>query len=119
MLKVLVALFIAIVAAFTIDGAFARETETSSVAGVPATPPNESKTADLAKPNANHNLLGELAGAWNYVLKISMGPNKSPVETNGFVVRMHDKLFEVTASQIIEEIKRLNPKEQLDVIRFA
>jgi hypothetical protein len=25
----------------------------------------------------------------------------------------------VTASEIIEEIKRLNPKEQLGVIRFA
>jgi len=30
-----------------------------------------------------------------------------------------DKLVLMTASQIIEEIKRLDPKEQLGVIRFA
>jgi hypothetical protein len=30
-----------------------------------------------------------------------------------------DKLVFMTASQIIEEIKRLDPKEQLGVIRFA
>jgi len=38
------------------------------------------------KPNANHKLLGELAGTWNYVLKILVGPNKPPVETDGIVV---------------------------------
>jgi hypothetical protein len=30
-----------------------------------------------------------------------------------------DKIENVTAGQIIEEIKRLDPKEQLGVIRFA
>jgi hypothetical protein len=35
----------------------------------------------------------------------------------GFLVC--DKLRGVTASQIIEEIKRLDPKEQVGVIRFA
>ena len=35
----------------------------------------------------------------------------------GFLVC--DKLRNVTASQIIEEIKRLDPKEQIGVIRFA
>jgi len=30
-----------------------------------------------------------------------------------------DRLRNVTASQIIEEIKRLDPKEQVGVIRFA
>ena len=35
----------------------------------------------------------------------------------GFLVC--DRLRSVTASQIIEEIKRLDPKEQVGVIRFA
>jgi hypothetical protein len=32
---------------------------------------------------------------------------------------IEDKVAAVTATQIIEEIKRLDPKEQLGVIRFA
>jgi hypothetical protein len=74
-------------AAFATGPAFAGETETSPVAATSATSPNDSKATDLARPNANHNLLGELAGTWNYVLKISIGPNKPPIETNGVVVR--------------------------------
>src|SRR5437762_14377921 len=70
-------------AAFAIGPAFAGEKGTSPVAATSATSPNDSKATDLARPNANHNLLGELAGTWNYVLKISMGPNKPPSETNG------------------------------------
>src|SRR5947208_10530948 len=73
-------------AAFAIGPAFAGEKGTSRVAATSATSPNDSKATDLARPNANHNLLGELAGTWNYVLKISMGPNKPPIETNGVVV---------------------------------
>ena len=42
---------------------------------------------DATKLGANHQLLGELAGKWNYVLKISPGPDKPPIETNGIVVR--------------------------------
>ena len=42
---------------------------------------------DATKPGANHELLGELAGKWNYVLKISRGPDKPPIETKGVVVR--------------------------------
>ena len=49
--------------------------------------PDEARSADVAKANANHQLLGELAGTWNYILKISIGPNKPPIETNGVVVR--------------------------------
>ncbi len=38
----------------------------------------------------------------------------------GLIVKaIRDNLLIVTASQIIEEIKRLDPKEQLGVIRFA
>ena len=38
----------------------------------------------------------------------------------GLIVKaIRDKLLIVTASPIIEEIKRLDPKEQLGVIRFA
>src|SRR6266566_7153595 len=87
MSKTLMSLCLGMAAAFAIDPAFAGETETSPAAAIPATSPNDSKTNDLARPNANHNLLSELAGTWNYVLKISMGPNKPPIETNGVVVR--------------------------------
>jgi len=87
MLKILMVLCLGMAAAFTTGPAVAGETETSPVAATSATSPNDSKATDLAKPNANHNLLGELAGTWNYVLKISMGPNKPPIETNGVVVR--------------------------------
>lgn len=36
--------------------------------------------------DANHALLAELAGKWNYVLKMSVGPDRI-VETTGVVVR--------------------------------
>ena len=42
---------------------------------------------DATKPGANHELLGELAGKWNYVLKILRGHDKPPIETKGVVVR--------------------------------
>ncbi|PYK10252.1 MAG: hypothetical protein DME65_10460 [Verrucomicrobia bacterium] len=42
---------------------------------------------DASKPGANHQLLGELAGKWNYILKISRGPDKPPIETKGIVNR--------------------------------
>src|SRR5437773_8033975 len=87
MVKILMALCLGMAAAFAIGPAFAGEKGTSPVAATSATSPNDSKATDLAKPNANHNLLGELAGTWNYVLKISMGPNKPPIESNGVVVR--------------------------------
>jgi hypothetical protein len=87
MLKVLMVLCLGVAAAFAIGPAFAGEKETSPIAATSAASPNDSKTTDLAKPNANHNLLGELAGTWNYVLKISMGPKRPPIETNGVVVR--------------------------------
>jgi Protein of unknown function (DUF1579) len=87
MSKILMALSLGMAAAFAVDPAVAGETETSPVAAASTASPNDSKTSDLARPNANHNLLGELAGTWNYLLKISMGPNKPPVETNGVVVR--------------------------------
>ena len=87
MLEILMVLCLGMAAAFAIGPAFAGETESSPVAATSRTSPNDSKTTDLARPNPNHNLLGELAGTWNYVLKISMGPNKPPVETNGVVVR--------------------------------
>jgi hypothetical protein len=47
---------------------------------------NEPKATDLAKTNSNHQLLAELAGTWNYKLKIRTGPDKW-TETNGIVVR--------------------------------
>ena len=86
MLNVPKALLIAIVTAFIVRAALAEEKETLAVSGATATPPNDPKIADVAKPNANHKLLGELTGTWNYVLKISMGPNKPAVETDGIVV---------------------------------
>ncbi len=87
MLKVLMVLCLGVAAAFAIGPAFAGEKETSPIAATSGASPNDSKATDLARPNANHNLLGDLAGTWNYVLKISMGPNKPPIETNGVVVR--------------------------------
>src|SRR5437762_13128314 len=42
---------------------------------------------DASKPGPNHQLLGELAGKWNYTLKISRGPDKPPIETKGIVNR--------------------------------
>src|SRR5438874_12518760 len=87
MLKILMVLCLGMVAAFAIGPAFAGEKETSPIAATSAASPNDSKATDLARPNANHNLLGELAGTWNYVLKISMGSNKRLIETNGVVVR--------------------------------
>ena len=41
---------------------------------------------DLSQPNANHKLLAELAGIWNYKLRIRMGSDKW-LETDGVVVR--------------------------------
>jgi hypothetical protein len=73
LLKILTALCLGMAAAFATGPAFAGEKETSPIAATSATSPNDSKTTDLAGPNANHNLPGELAGPWNYVLKISMG----------------------------------------------
>ena len=87
MSKILTALSLGTAATFAASPGFAGEKETSPVAAISATSPNDSKPDDLARPSANHNLLGELAGTWNYVLKISMGPNRPPVETNGVVVR--------------------------------
>jgi hypothetical protein len=87
MSKILTALSLGMAATFAVGPVSAGEKETSPVAAVPATSPNDSKPDDLARPSANHNLLGELAGTWSYVLKISMGPNKAPVETNGVVAR--------------------------------
>ena len=49
---------------------------------------SDDRNADNAtKPSVNHQLLGEFAGKWNYVLKISRGPDKPPIETTGVVVR--------------------------------
>ena len=47
---------------------------------------SDDRNADNAtKPSVNHQLLGEFAGKWNYVLKISRGPDKPPIETTGVV----------------------------------
>jgi hypothetical protein len=51
------------------------------------TKPDNNATGDPAKLNDNHKLLQELAGTWNYILKISMGSQSAPIETNGRVVR--------------------------------
>ena len=87
MVKILMALCLGMAAACAIGPAFAGEKETSPVTAAPARSPNDSTSDDLTRPSANQNLLGELAGTWSYVLKISMGPNKRPIETNGVVVR--------------------------------
>ena len=87
MLKTPKALLIAIVTAFIVRAALAEEKQTLALSRATATTPDDPKIADIAKPNANHKLLGELTGTWNYVLKISMGPNKPVVETDGIVVR--------------------------------
>jgi hypothetical protein len=55
MLEILMVLCLGMAAAFAIGPAFAGETETSPVAATSATSPNDSKTTDLARPNANHN----------------------------------------------------------------
>ena len=57
MLKILMVLCLGMAAAFTTGPAVAGETETSPVAATSATSPNDSKATDLARPNANHNLL--------------------------------------------------------------
>ena len=62
MLKVLMVLCLGVAAAFAIGPAFAGEKETSPIAATSAASPNDSKATDLARPNANHNLLCELAG---------------------------------------------------------
>ena len=41
---------------------------------------------DLLKPNSNHKLLAELAGTWNYKLRIRMSADNW-LETDGVVVR--------------------------------
>ena len=87
MLKILMALCLGMAAIFAVGPAFAGEKEASAVAATSTTSPNDSKTTDLTGPNAKHHLLSELAGTWSYVLKISMGPNKPPVETYGVVAR--------------------------------
>src|SRR5439155_20266261 len=74
-------------AAFAIGPAFAGEKGTSPVAATSATSPNDSKATYLARPNANHNLLGELAGTRISVLTISMGPKQPAIDTNVVVVR--------------------------------
>jgi Protein of unknown function (DUF1579) len=41
---------------------------------------------DLSQPNANHKLLAELAGTWNYKLRVRLGADEW-LETDGVVVR--------------------------------
>ena len=87
MSKILTALSLGMAVTFAVGPVFAGEKETSPVTAAPARSPNDSTSDDLTRPSANQNLLGELAGTWSYVLKISMGSNKRPIETNGVVVR--------------------------------
>ncbi len=85
-------LLVVIVISLITPSACAEEKETSDASVASATP-NEADATDLSKPNVNHKLLGELAGTWNYILRISMGPNKPPVETDGVAVRNAKQKF--------------------------
>jgi hypothetical protein len=46
-----------------------------------------SQMMELAKLNENHQLLGQLAGEWNYTMKMWMKPGEAPSESKGTAVR--------------------------------
>lgn len=54
-------------------------------------PPNDAemmaKMAELAQPNENHKLLGQLAGDWTNVVKMWMAPGQPPLVSTGTCTR--------------------------------
>lgn len=53
---------------------------------------------ELAKTNENHKLLAEMAGRWNYTVKMWMAPSAPPMESTGVGVRkpiMNGRYFQV------------------------
>jgi hypothetical protein len=65
----------------------------TATAAAPAGMPSEAEMmkmmTELAKLNENHKLLGQLAGNWNYTIKMWMDPNPNakPMESKGTATR--------------------------------
>ena len=83
----------ALAAALIVAPTFAAEespAETKST-GKSADPMNDpammAQMMELAKTNENHKLLGEMAGTWNYQVKMWMAPDAPPMTSKGTAVR--------------------------------
>ncbi len=60
---------------------------------------------ELAKLNENHKLLAELAGTWDYTVKMWMAPDAPPSESKGTAVRkamMDGRYFDLDATGAFE-----------------
>ncbi len=93
MLKTTVATIVAALsAALLIAPTFAAEPTTNeSAAASPAGQMNDAEMMkqmmELAKLNENHKLLAQLAGTWNYEVKMWMAPDAPPMMSKGTAVR--------------------------------
>jgi len=79
--------------AFAQDEPKAPPSASSPAASSPSGMPSEAEMmkmmVEMAKLNENHKILGELAGTWNYAIKMWMDPdpNAKPMESKGTGVR--------------------------------
>lgn len=88
-------LALALAAVFAAAPAFAQDKSASPNAspGSAGAQPNESemmaKMMELAKPSENHKLLANMAGTWNYTVKMWMNPDPQapPMTSKGIATR--------------------------------
>jgi hypothetical protein len=90
-MKLLRITFVALsAAALIVAPAFAQTPEPSAspAAATTGQPSAEDmqKMMELSKLNENHKILGELAGNWNYTVKMWMDPSAQPQESKGTAV---------------------------------
>ncbi|MEP7072068.1 MAG: DUF1579 domain-containing protein [Verrucomicrobiota bacterium] len=60
---------------------------TAVASDMPNDPEMMKKMMAMAKTNENHKLIADLAGTWNYTVKMWMAPDAPPMESKGTAVR--------------------------------
>ncbi len=88
-MKILMTLPAALVAAFLVSSLPAAETKPNEPKSMPdmSDPAEMAKMMELAQPGAQHKLLAELVGTWDYATKMWMAPGAPPMQSKGTAVR--------------------------------
>ena len=88
-MKMLLTVSAALAAAFLVSSLPAADTTPNDTKAVPDMndPAMMAKMMELAQPGAQHKLLAELVGTWDYTTKMWMAPGAPPMETKGKAVR--------------------------------
>ncbi len=65
----------------------ATTSTTSTTTAMPSEAEMMKQMMELSKLNENHKLIGDMAGNWNYTVKMWMAPGAPPMESKGTAVR--------------------------------